>query len=260
MKEHDISCEHYKVKFKEYISFEDIIADEYSIIGRKIAEVISKRFKEKISCLDIGCGTGRMPNTLIKLLDASGIGIVFDYLDPATESLEIYRNNVPSLNRRKAINSDLANFFCDKEYDLLLANNSLCGYDISREKNIIKLLLPIKESGLTIITLPSNESDWVKYADMFWGRLHGDKPKKTRFESLIDAFNKYGIQYQSILVNAPLLLSNKDSDSSLRAIFNVMLYSDQTYPDYRSCFQSFKKEVLQNGKLDFVYGITVAEK
>lgn len=260
MKPKDISCEHYKAKYQGYVSFEDIIADEYRIIGQKIAEIISQRFRGKISCLDVGCGTGRMPNTLITLLDDSGIELVFDYMDPAIESLRIYGENVPFANRGRAINEDFANFECDKEYDILLANNSLCGYDLSSQEDVRKLFLPVKKSGLAIITLPSNESDWVKCANMFWENIHGDKPKKTRFESLVGAFSRYGIKYQSYLVNAPVTLSCDNLDQSLQTIFNIMLYSDPANPKYESCFRLFKEQVSQKGELKFVYGIVKVEK
>ncbi|MHA1828998.1 MAG: class I SAM-dependent methyltransferase [Candidatus Heimdallarchaeaceae archaeon] len=256
----DISSEHYKAKYQGYVSFEDIIADEYKIIGRKIAEFVSQKFKGKISCLDVGCGTGRMPNTLVKLLEGHGIDIIFDYMDPATESLEIYGRNVNPTNRGRAINTGFADFESDKEYDLLLANNSLCGYDLSSQEAVRKLLLPVNEGGIAIITLPSNESDWVRYANMFWETIHGDKPKKTRFESLLESLNRYGIEHQTSVVNAPVTLNPDNLDQSLQVIFNVMLYSDPTSSNYESCFREFKEEVLQKGELNFVYGIASVEK
>lgn len=256
----DISSEHYKEKYQGYVSFEDIIADEYKIIGRKITEFVSQKFKGKISCLDVGCGTGRMPNTLVELLEGHGINIIFDYMDPATESLEIYGRNVNPINRGRPINADFANFESDKEYDILLANNSLCGYDLSSQEAIRKLLLPVKKEGIAIITLPSNQSDWVKYANMFWEVIHEDKPKKTRFESFLDAFSRYGIEHQHSIVNAPVTFNQDNPDQSLQTIFNVMLYSDPTNPNYESCFKKFKEQVLQKGALNFVYGIAKVEK
>jgi SAM-dependent methyltransferase len=256
----DISSEHYRAKYQGYVSFEDIIADEYKIIGRKIAEFISQKLKGRISCLDVGCGTGRMPNTLVELLDGRDIQIVFDYMDPATESLEIYGRNVSPVNRGRPIKADFADFKCDREYELLLANNSLCGYNLSTAEDVKKLLLPVKKGGLAIVTLPSNESDWVKYANMFWGAIHKDKQKKTRFESFLDAFSIYGIEHQHCIVNAPVTFNGDNLEQSLRAIFNVMLYSDPTNPNYESCFREFKERVVQKEELNFVYGIAKVEK
>lgn len=256
----DISSEHYKAKYQGYVSFEDIIVDEYKIIGRKIAEFVSQKFKGKISCLDVGCGTGRMPNTLVELLEGHDLDIVFDYMDPATESLEIYGRNVNPINRGRPINADFADFESDKEYDILLANNSLCGYDLSSQEAVRKLLLPVHEGGLAIITLPSNESEWVKYANMFWETIHGDKSKKTRFESLLGALNRSGMDHQTGIVNAPVTLNQKNIDQTLQAVFNVMLYSDPINPNYEPCFRKFKEQVLQKGALNFVYGIAKVEK
>lgn len=258
----DISESNYRKRYGQYLDFESIISEEYKIIGKRLADSISRTFSGKVQVLDVGCGTGAMSKTLIELLNGSDIHLVFDYLDPVDAALNIYEQNIPAQYRRHRLLGEWASFETDEKYDLLLANNSLCGLDVEAKKNVEKFRSILKEEGIALVTLPSNMSDWAIHAKKYWPSIHGTKEGKTRFEDLTKKLGKYKIPHTDTIVPAPVQLFQSNLDKSLRAVFSVMMYVDVGDIDskYHKEYISFKNSVAPDNKLNFMYGITEIRK
>ena len=256
----DFSKEYYKNSYDYYILFEKIIENEYAIIAEKMIEIIGQSFlQDKLLCLDVGSGTGKMPNTLIPLLTKDNKEIIFDFLDSSRQSLEVYKKSVPENNLGTEIYGDVLRSKLSKKYDLIMANNSLCGFDFTGV-NIQNLLSSLKPDGFAIITLPSDRSDWAIFSKKYWKKMHTEKTLKTRFEHLTDILNRNNILHQEFYVNVPIILDESDVERQLETIFKMMLYTDPDQPNYQLCFSHFKQDYYKNNEcFQFVYGIVVLE-
>ncbi|MBN2141957.1 class I SAM-dependent methyltransferase [Candidatus Woesearchaeota archaeon] len=268
MQQEDMSERNYLLRYDQYAAFEYIIGDEYEKIGGVLASAISNHFKRKsrIHCLDVGCGTGKMPLTLLRMLQNNEVSIKFDYLDPSPQALAMYEATVPKISLSQRIQGDWASIRpqeATQQYDLILANNALCGMDVSDDRNLTKFTELLSPNGLALITLPSKRSDWSVYARMFWESTHGSCQTKTRFEDISGRLDDLHIPHQDSFVNAPVILGS-DSDLVLRTVFGVMMYLDVKEIDtkFKAPYQEFKSNILSRDqpKLDFIYGIAELRK
>jgi hypothetical protein len=252
----DRSEKFYQEQYSQYADFEKIIQDEYEIIGRVLAAKIAARFSStRIVALDVGAGTGRMPKTLFRL--SKDHQIIFDYMDPVASALRMYEDSVSPECRGIPIQSDWASYEPDKQYDLVLANNSFCGIDCSDEGTIRKISAITKKKGLSLIVLPSQRGDWVQYAQKYWKSVHQTPFSKTIFEDFAQALAEYSVQHTEDFVEAPVTLPSIDDEHILSTVFAVMMYVNRTEIPKRwnDAYVDFSRSVRKQGKLKFVYGI-----
>tara|TARA_Y100000310_G_scaffold345313_1_gene463664 strand:+ start:5236 stop:6015 length:780 start_codon:yes stop_codon:yes gene_type:complete len=249
----DKSVENYQARYQQYVDFERIIDGEYALIAEVLAARINARFSSgNVRFLDVGCGTGRMMQYLLPLLS---VDPSVDYLDPSPEALELYRENVPADQLNQGIASDWSSLTTQSHYDIILANNALCGFDCTDYQAVRQFQKRLHPGGITLLTLPSKRGDWVSYGEKYWEEVHGAAFEKTVFEDITRSCDSLGIPHADEFVQAPVSLLG-DRTGILETVFSVMMFVDrnQIGEKYTPMFSRFEHDVTGD-TLEFVYGV-----
>ncbi len=115
---------------------------KYSNERDVLEEVFRKRAgdwctKNKLSILDVGCGTGSAAQRIIKILDERGVLYEYTGIDPYKDQLERFKENIPRYQRNvELIVSKIEDFQANKKYDLAIVVHSL--YYVNDLEKIIK--------------------------------------------------------------------------------------------------------------------------
>ncbi len=248
----DVSARHYQERYETYLEFEVLITHEYPLIADGLSAWIEERFSPgRLRALDVGAGTGRMPRELEARLSPDR-EIIFDYLDPAIESLTAYRETLSKRMLGEGYLCRWEDFHATQRYDLIIANNALCGLDPNDSQAIARFRNLLAPNGASLLTLPAARSDWVRYARKLWPAVHRSTFAKTIFEDVADALEQNGIPFDHKEIYAPVTITRQ---KDLETIFSAMMYVDKwaISTQYREPFARFVACV--GDRANFYYGI-----
>lgn len=127
---------------------------QYKIYFDNLQEACNSR-NEKISVLELGCGTGRYFHFLTNIRKLIGVDISFDMLNSARENLK----TMPELEAvTSLIHSSIEDFATDLKFDFIYSIGTLAEYCEFSENLLAKIVSYLKPGGYFFFTLVDSES------------------------------------------------------------------------------------------------------
>ena len=237
----------YKNGFDNFLEFRKASKVEYGGLTAVVLERLERSLPTgKIAnILDVGCGDGYITSLLMRDPYISEM-TNFYLLDQSRMAIEEARKRVP--RAKGFINKEIIEYLSttvDKEFDAILALNSLYGIKIDIEF-VNKLMSKLEPDGVFILALATGRSHFVELQKKYWSKAHADPfYRKNVFD---DAEQIFG-NVEGKIIRTPLETTDL-SIEQCQKIALFMLYADKV----TDTIEELAEELKELGEIGLEYG------